>query len=208
MACVDNGEQNIDAGKKLGASNSGRRTKLTNDDNIRIAKCLREGFGTQMTRAIINNGRTRANRVSISCVRRSAKRSFAGECRNRRTKKTGNKDPESIWCVCRHEFALQLQQQFREGDIPGATMIGKTVCKWFGEGEDAKMFVGKITEYDERRKWYKVLYSDGDEEELSFRQLRIGEWKKIPRKSVLWLDEKVCPMHLTGCHDLSGQQKI
>ena len=40
MACVDNGEQNIDAGKNLGASNSGRRTKLTNDDNLRIAKCL------------------------------------------------------------------------------------------------------------------------------------------------------------------------
>ena len=45
------------------------------------------------------------------------------------------------------------------------------------------------------KKWYKVLYEDGDEEELNFRELRVKEWKPIPRAGVLWLDEKVmCPL--------------
>ncbi len=196
MRCKDTGETsgNIDAGRKLGACNSGRRPKLTELDDRNVARCLHEGLGCQLTWAIINNGKAPADKVHISSVKRSAKRAFSGECHNRRTKKTGNKDPTSIWCVCRHEFSLQLQQQFREGDVPGESMIGKTVCKWFDDEEtgEEKLFVGKIVSYDASKKWYRVVYSDGDVEELTFNKLRIREWKTIPRDSVLWLDEKVC----------------
>ena len=69
-------------------------------------------------------------------------------------------------------------------------MVGQTVCKFFEE----KLFTGKIVSFDPRKKWYKVLYEDGDEEELNFRELRVKEWKPIPRAGVLWLDEKV--MHV------------
>ena len=204
VRCEDTGETsgNIDAGRKLGACNSGRRPKLTELDDRNVARCLREGFGAQMTWAIINNGKAPADKVHISSVKRSAKRAFSGECHNRRTKKTGNKDPTSIWCVCRHEFSLQLQQQFREGDVPGESMIGKTVCKWFDDEEtgEEKLFVGKIVSYNARKKWYRVVYSDGDVEELTFNKLRISEWKKIPRDSVLWLDEKVCHTLYAGCN--------
>ena len=66
-------------------------------------------------------------------------------------------------------------------------MIGKTVVKLF----DDVPYVGKITSYDDAKKWYKVTYEDGDEEELNFRELRVPAWKKIHRLAVLWLDEKV-----------------
>ena len=189
----------VDAGTKAGAKNSGRKSKLSMDDSRKVARCLREGFGLQMTRAIINREKEKQQgpqvKVSKSTVQRSAKATFSGECRNRGTKPTGNKDPTSVWCLARHEFALQLQQQFREGDEPGVSMIGKPVCKWF----DDTLFVGEIIEYDDRHKWYKVRYTDGDEEELSFRQLRITGWPLIPRQAVLWLDEKAdnhCNTHL------------
>ena len=66
-------------------------------------------------------------------------------------------------------------------------MIGKTVVKLF----DDVVYTGKIIGYDIAKKWYKVRYSDGDEEELTYRQLRNRDWPKIPRCAVLWLDEKV-----------------
>ena len=193
--CQDAGEQVIDAGKKAGAKNSDRHSKLNDGEHRAVAKCLRDGFGTQMTRAIVNKARENreghvASKVSISTILRSAKNKFGGSCHNRRTKKTGSKDVNSIWCVSRHAFALQLQQQFREGDVPGEAMVGQTVCKFFEE----KLFTGKIVSFDPRKKWYKVLYEDGDEEELNFRELRVKEWKPIPRAGVLWLDEKV--MHV------------
>ena len=195
MRCKAEGKTYIDAGIKINACNSGRSPSLRDVDHRRVAKCLREGFGLQMTRAIVNRRREEDQtvrndhvKVSIATIRRSAKTTFSGVCKNRRTKKTGNKDPDSIWCLARHEFALQLQQQFREGDEPGPTMVGITVCKFF----EKKLYIGKIISYDRSRKWYKVHYEDGDEEELTFRELRVSTWKKIPRLGVLWLDEKVC----------------
>ena len=188
--CNGQGQDACDAGKKINACKSGRRCTLEDKDHRRVANLLREGFGTQMTRAIINKTReqeTGASPVSKSTIRRSAKNAFGGECRNRGKKKTGSKDPKSVWCMARHELSLQLQQQFREGDVPGPKMIGVTVCKFFGD----KLFKGKVTAFDRAHKWYKVKYDDGDEEELSFRQLRVPEWKPIPRAGVLWVDEKV-----------------
>ena len=66
-------------------------------------------------------------------------------------------------------------------------MIGKTVVKLF----DGVPYVGKVVAFDHRKKWYKVRYSDGAEEELTYRELQVREWQKIPRCNVLWLDEKV-----------------
>ena len=197
--CHDDGITVFDAGIKVNANKSGRRSKLDDSASRVVARCLREGMGLQLTRAIVNKDCTNAaDKVSLSAVRRSAKTAFEGECRNRGTKKTGSKDPSSVWCLARHEFALQLQQQFREGDTPGPAMIGTTVCKFFNK----KMYVGKVTAF---RNWYHVLYDDGDEEDLTFRELRVPEWHKIPRQSVLWVDEKVFIIytvnntHVTPC---------
>ena len=82
---------------------------------------------------------------------------------------------------------MQLQQQFRETDQPGEHMVGIRVVKLF----DGGVFLGIITSYDPRKKWYRVKYTDGDEEELTYRELRVKEWKKIPRVAIFWLEEKV-----------------
>ena len=99
------------------------------------------GMGLQLTHAIINEERTRSglNSVSVSTVRDSAKKEFAGKCHNRGTKKTGSKDKTSPWAKARLQFGIQLQQQFRE-DTPGESMIGKTVVKMF----DDEVYMGKI----------------------------------------------------------------
>ena len=65
-------------------------------------------------------------------------------------------------------------------------MVGTTVVKLF----DGKPFVGTITFYDAEEKYYQVTYSDGDQEELEFDQLRVPEWPQLNRRQVLWLDEK------------------
>ena len=65
-------------------------------------------------------------------------------------------------------------------------MVGTTVVKLF----DGKPFVGIITCYDADEKYYQVTYSDGDQEELEFGQLRVPEWHQLNRRQVLWLDEK------------------
>ena len=134
-----------------------------------------------MTRAIVNRHRevdqTVRNdhvKVSIATIRRSAKTTFSGVCKNRRTKKTGNKDPDSIWCLTRHEITLQLQQQFREGDDPGPTMVDITGLCANSLRRSCRSYIDKIISYDRSRKWYKVHYEDGDVEELAFRELSVS----------------------------------
>ena len=92
----------------------------------------------------------------------------------------------SKWAKARYAFAVQLQQQFRPKDRPDL-MMGVRVVKLF----DGTPFVGKVVSYDVRKKWYTVLYSDGDSEELTLRELRVKQWPRIDRRAVLWLDEKV-----------------
>ena len=84
-------------------------------------------------------------------------------------------------------MAIQLSEKFREFDKQGESMIGTRVVKLF---EGNKPFVGKITSYDRSKKWYRVVYEDGDSQDLTWRQLRVKAWKKIPREAVLWADEK------------------
>ena len=81
----------------------------------------------------------------------SVEKEFAGKCHNRGTKKPDSKDKTSPWAKARLQFDIQLQQQFRE-DIPGESIIGKTVAKMFGD----EVYIGKIVLFDPRRKWYRV----------------------------------------------------
>ena len=206
-----NGENDVDAGIKVGATRSGRKQKLSHEDNVLVAKSLSAGLGVEMTWEILNQKRLKngSSTVDEITVRRAAHNYFSGVCHNRPLCKTGSKDKNRyvLVCVCRYYvthihptptlfskwaktrywFGLQLQQQFREGDVPGVAMVGTTVVKLF----DDTVYVGKIIVYDTVRKWYKVRYTDGDEEELTFRELRVRDWKQIPRCAVLWLDEKV-----------------
>ena len=198
----------------------GRKRKLNAELDACVARCLNKGFGMQLTNAIINTKTTNAGKgdVHISTIYRSARATFGGTCHNRPLKKTGNKvcececvnylisitcsslthmhhrhyqDVDSIWCMARLAFALQLSQQFRE-DVEGESMVGKRVVRLFEDvttGED-KPFFGVITSFDPAEQYYKVSYADGDWEELSFVQLRHPRWPKIPRLAVLWCDEK------------------
>ena len=170
---------------KQGAHNSGRKRKMSVGLDKITATCLRGNFGLEMTTCIVNHKLGSGNEVSLSTVRRSAKQIFGGKCHNRATKKTGCRDPDSPWCIGRFHMGLQLQQQFRV-DTEGASMVGTTVVKLF----DGKPFVGTITFYDADEKYYQVTYSDGDQEELEFGQLRVPEWHQLNRRQVLWLDEK------------------
>ena len=174
----------IDCGRKLGAHRSGRKRKLTPDQEALVAKCLQRDYGLEMTHSIISQKITPAT-ISTEAVRQSAKRVFGGKCHNRATKKTGSRDKKSKWATGRLGFGLQLSEQFRS-DTEGETMIGKRVCRQF-EGE---WWVGHITRYDEEGRLYMVEYDDGDKEELNFNQLRVKEWKPIHRNSVFWIDEK------------------
>ena len=192
--CLDQGILNFDAGKKRNAHKSGRKRKLTDSESRLVAKCLRQDFGLEMSTAIINHKLGDGNEVSLSTVRHSAKTVFGGKCHNRATKKTGNRDVNSPWCQGRFAFGLQLQQQFRDDDTPGPSMIGVKVVRLF----DGVPFVGTIIEFDTAEKFYKVYYKSedapndeaSDMEELEFDELRVSEWKKLDRRQVLWLDEK------------------
>ena len=65
-------------------------------------------------------------------------------------------------------------------------MVGKLVIKLFG----GKPYKGIITSYDHSHRWYHVVYEDEDEEDLTWRQLFVSEWRKLDRRQILWLDEK------------------
>ena len=152
--------------------------------DVTVVRCLQRGYGLEMTHSIISQKLTPV-KVSMETVRRSAKRAYSGRCKNRSTKKTGSKDKDSKWAVARKGLTLQLSEQFRE-DTEGEIMIGKRVCRQF-EGE---WFVGEISRYDADEDLYFVVYDDGDREELEYHELRVTTWFKIPRNSVLWVDEK------------------
>ena len=122
MKCTDQGETYIDADIKINSSNAGRSPLLRHFDDRRVTKCLRECFGLQMTRAIVNHHReirpdvsNEYAKVGISTIRRSAKNVFGDVCKNYRTKKTGNKNPDSIWCLARREFVCNYNINFAKG---------------------------------------------------------------------------------------------
>ena len=175
----------IDCGPKAGAHRSGRKRKLTPEQETLVAKCLQRDYGLEMTHQIICQKIAPAT-VSIETVRQSAKRVYGGKCHNRATKKTGSKDKSGKWARARLDFGLQLSEQFRQ-DHEGESMIGKRVCRQF----EGKWFVGYITEYDNVEKLYMVEYpADDDKEELQFEELRVPAWTPINRNAVLWVDEK------------------
>ena len=91
--CINNGDVDIDAGVKVGATNSGRHAKLTREENELLAKTLSAGFGIDMTTEIVNQHRIKAGKSSVdeSTIRRSAHKVFNGVCHNRPMRKTGSK---------------------------------------------------------------------------------------------------------------------
>ena len=46
--------------------------------------------------------------------------------------------------------------------MKGCALVGRTVSKEF-EGE---MFAGRVKSFDPKVEWYRVVYSDGDKEEM------------------------------------------
>eukprot|EP01018_Ginkgo_biloba_P016290 Gb_12500 [translate_table: standard] len=58
---------------------------------------------------------------------------------------------------------LQSDDMQSESDL----LKGRKVCKRFGK----KKFLGEVIGYDPESQWYKVLYEDGDEEELEKHEL-------------------------------------
>eukprot|EP00244_Chara_vulgaris_P003464 TRINITY_DN1636_c0_g1_i1.p1 TRINITY_DN1636_c0_g1~~TRINITY_DN1636_c0_g1_i1.p1 ORF type:complete len:729 (-),score=236.57 TRINITY_DN1636_c0_g1_i1:66-2252(-) len=50
----------------------------------------------------------------------------------------------------------------------GQKLIGRKTSKKFGR----RTFVGEVMSFDEEQKWYKVVYEDGDEEELEWVELK------------------------------------
>ena len=107
--CLDQGLSEFDAGVKRHGHNSGRKHKLTEEDNRTVAKCLRLDLGLEMTHTIVNHKRGDDNEVSLSTIRRSAHTAFGGKCHNRATKKTGSRDVDSPWTNGHKQFGLQLQ---------------------------------------------------------------------------------------------------
>ena len=52
--------------------------------------------------------------------------------------------------------------------LVGAELVGSRVKKWF----ETKYYNGTVTEFDEEHKWYKVMYDDGDKEEMNLKEIR------------------------------------
>ncbi|KAL3534348.1 hypothetical protein ACH5RR_002809 [Cinchona calisaya] len=59
----------------------------------------------------------------------------------------------------------------------GEWLVGREVQKLFG----GQYYAGKVTEFDEEMGWYRVVYQDGDSEDL--------EWRE--------LEEVLCPLDIT-----------
>lgn len=49
----------------------------------------------------------------------------------------------------------------------GEWLVGREVLKLFGE----QYYTGKVTEFDEDMGWYRVVYEDGDSEDLEWHEL-------------------------------------
>lgn len=50
----------------------------------------------------------------------------------------------------------------------GEWMVGREVLKLFGE----QFYPGKVTEFDKEMGWYRVVYADGDSEDLDWHELQ------------------------------------
>lgn len=50
----------------------------------------------------------------------------------------------------------------------GQWLEGREVRKLFGD----QFYIGKVTQYDVEMHWYKVVYEDGDSEELDWQELK------------------------------------
>ena len=56
----------------------------------------------------------------------------------------------------------------RDKPLVGKELIGAKVKKQF----NCRLYTGTVTAYDEELKWYKVMYDDGDKEEMNLKELR------------------------------------
>ena len=82
-------------------------------------------------------------------------------------------------CINCHVSSLSTSvcyQQVTYGSADSTLVEGVQVCKWFGEGDDAKLFYGRITSIDSDEKdgtvLYHILYEDNDEEDLTYADCR------------------------------------
>ena len=50
----------------------------------------------------------------------------------------------------------------------GEWLVGRDVRKWFM----GNYYSGKVTQYDKESGWYRVLYEDGDSEDLEWQELK------------------------------------
>ena len=124
------GIDHFDAGDMDGKAGRGIKRRLS-DDEIQMALRFARDDGLDMALAMVNDLRKKKRTeghdgnppdpsktpVVWSTVQAAVK-SWGAVCHKRQTRKTGSRDPYSLWAVFRHQFAKQLQEQF--SDIPDA----------------------------------------------------------------------------------------
>jgi hypothetical protein len=79
--------------------------------------------------------------------------------------------------------AVTSKQRASGGGGDGSTLVGRWVEKWFKvpKSRRYRLYTGRVTNYDTIRQYYRVIYEDGDREEMTLDQLTeflVSEGKK------------------------------
>ena len=89
--------------------------------------------------------------------------------------------------------------------LVGAELVGSRVKKWF----ETKYYNGTVTEFDEEHKWYKVMYDDGDKEEMNLKELRevLDEVVGLSKENAITTPNKNTPKKGTPRKDTPKRDK-
>jgi hypothetical protein len=66
-----------------------------------------------------------------------------------------------------------VTEQRASGGGDGSSLVGRWVEKWFKvpESRQYRLYTGRVTSYDPVRQYYRVIYEDGDREEMTLDEL-------------------------------------
>ena len=89
--------------------------------------------------------------------------------------------------------------------LVGAELVGSRVKKWF----ETKYYNGTVTAFDEEHKWYKVMYDDGDKEEMNLKELRevLDEVVGLSKENAITTPNKNTPKKGTPRKDTPKRDK-
>eukprot|EP00250_Pteridium_aquilinum_P016558 c23161_g3_i2 orf=2421-5072(-) len=152
--------------KKLRRRNRGKKRRKTDDKSDEE----KEFSGSQSRLSSRLKEEPLARSQETSTEHRVATRSFTGVLSTHMTSSDDHSSPSLKKVQADSQDRLRPESPASEVQSPlggGAKLIGRKTKKDFG----GQFYIGEIVHYDNRVKYYKVRYEDGDEEELEWGEL-------------------------------------